>query len=173
MSVKQMALVWEHEFPHNKQSIMLALTDHANDQGQNIFPSVARIAWKTGYSKRQVSRIIRSLTEDKVLVKVRFSSQHRPNEYRVNWKKTKRKAEFITKARADKMSTLKKSESTSGNTRVDVSSSRVDTAESTKPSLEPSFNKPLNSSLKNKPQCICGAISCNCEDITPEMVSEF
>jgi len=134
MSVKQMALVWEHEFPHNKQSVMLALTDHANDLGEKMFPSVARLAWKTGYSSKQVSRIIKFLIDDKVLVKVRLHSRYRPNEYKVDWSRAVKKEDFISdKDREDKMSTL-------SDPRVDISNPRVDTTESTEPSLEPSFN---------------------------------
>jgi len=156
MSVRQMALVWEHEFSRSEQAIMLALTDHASDDGTRIFPSIARIAWKTDYSERQVKRIIKTLTKNEVLVLVCKASRHRPNEYRVDWTAAKPKDGFrgdITvspldgeESRGDTMTPLEKSGVTSGASRGDISRSRgdktgfrSDIAVSPEPSVKPSF----------------------------------
>ena len=40
------------------------------------------------------------------------------------------------------------------------------------PSIKEKRNKPILED-KHKINCFCGAISCNCENITPEMVSDF
>ncbi len=61
MSIKLMSQVWERQMSHAQQSVLLALVDHANDDGTRIHPSYGRIAWKTGYSRRQVKRIIADL----------------------------------------------------------------------------------------------------------------
>lgn len=121
MSVKQIAKVWEHEFPHNQQSVMLALADHADHDGKNIYPSIARTAWKTGYSARHVQRIIKELCKSGVLVLVRDATPRRPNEYKFDWSKAKEKAEF----RGDNLS--------GGDTHV--------TPGVTPMSQEPSFNR--------------------------------
>ena len=56
-----MAAVWELDLPQNEKLILLALADHADDQGLNCRPSVGRLAWKSGYSVRQTQAILQSL----------------------------------------------------------------------------------------------------------------
>jgi hypothetical protein len=94
MSIKQMSKVWEHEFQPNEQLVMLALADFADDEGGGIFPSVKRVAWKTGYSKRNTQRIISELRERGVLVEVRQSGRRRATEYRIEWSVATPKASF-------------------------------------------------------------------------------
>ena len=61
--------VWELDLDHRQKFVLLALADHADHNGGSVRPSVALIAWKTGYSKRQVQRIIRDLEEAGILVR--------------------------------------------------------------------------------------------------------
>ena len=67
MSVKIMSQVWELDLPHNAQSIFLALADHADDDGY-CYPSVGRLAWKTGYGVRQVQRTLKELRDNKLAI---------------------------------------------------------------------------------------------------------
>lgn len=67
MSVQAMARVWELDLPHSERLVLLALADHADHVGDNIYPSIGLIAWKTGYSSRQVQRIIKSLVDMEIL----------------------------------------------------------------------------------------------------------
>ena len=67
MSVKLMTQVWELDLPHNAQSIFLALADHADDDGY-CYPSVGRLAWKTGYGVRQVQRTLKDLRDQKLAI---------------------------------------------------------------------------------------------------------
>ena len=62
MSIRIMTQVWELDLPHNTQSILLALADHADDDGF-CYPSVGRLAWKTGYGVRQVQRTLKELRD--------------------------------------------------------------------------------------------------------------
>ena len=96
MSVEQMALVWKYDFGHAEQSIMLALADHAHDDGTEIRPSVARLAWKTGYEERQVQRILKHLRDDlKILVMTEEGGgRGKPNVYRFDWSKGVKKSPF-------------------------------------------------------------------------------
>lgn len=71
MSVKIMGEVWELDLKPAQQIVLLALADHADHNGDRVFPSVALIAWKTNYTRRQVQRIMRELEACKVLVPVR------------------------------------------------------------------------------------------------------
>ena len=68
MSVKIMGLVWEANLPHDEKFVLLAYADHADHQGRHIFPSVGLVAWKTGYSPRQIQRITRDLQKRLILV---------------------------------------------------------------------------------------------------------
>ncbi len=84
MSIRLMARVWERCLSHAQQSILLALSDHAGDDGSHVYPSLAHIAWKTGYSARQVKRVIADLRRMGVLEVVAPARRGRPVEYRVH-----------------------------------------------------------------------------------------
>lgn len=53
--------VWELRLPRNQKNVLLALADHADHNGENAFPGVELLAWKTDYSERQVQAILREL----------------------------------------------------------------------------------------------------------------
>jgi len=63
-----MGLVWDLDLPSNEKFILLAYADHADHEGRNIYPAVATIARKTGYSERSVQSLTRSLQERGLLV---------------------------------------------------------------------------------------------------------
>lgn len=85
MSVKQMALVWDLELEHSKKYVLLAYADHADDDGDNVYPSLGRMAHKTGYSRDQIRRISRHLVNDglMVLVTPADAAARRPARYRL------------------------------------------------------------------------------------------
>lgn len=64
MSVEQMGEVWKLDLAPNKRLVLLAYADHADDDGDNVYPSLGRVAHKTGYSRDQVRRISKELAED-------------------------------------------------------------------------------------------------------------
>jgi hypothetical protein len=99
MSIKLMALVWEYQFTRPEQSIMLALADHAQDDGTQVYPSVARIAWKTDYSERQVQRIMRDLEAKGILTAVKHIGGGRGHatEYCIHIEKGVKKSPFVKK----------------------------------------------------------------------------
>ncbi len=137
MSVRQMSLVYQHEFPHNKQSIMMSLADHANDEGKMIFPSVALTAWKTGYSSRQVQRIMQELINDGVLSLVKGSGFHRANEYEFDWLKAKLKTPF--KRKGDNLTPITDEGVTFDALKGDKFNKVGDIAMSSESSVKPSF----------------------------------
>lgn len=106
MSVLLMAQVWQLDLGHPEQSVLLALADHADDDGRDVYPSLAYVAWKTGYSERQVRRVVGALRDSGVLELVQEASQHRANEYRIVIAAASKKPAFDPKARADNMSAL-------------------------------------------------------------------
>lgn len=69
MSVKAMAIVWEADLPRAEKFILLAMADHADHNGENIYPALSTIARKTGYSYRQVVEIVNHLRKQKILIK--------------------------------------------------------------------------------------------------------
>ena len=99
MSAKIMGKVWDLDLPHNKLIVLLAMADHADHLGNNIFPSQGLIAWKTGYSVKQVRRIIQDLVKDQILVIV-SRGKGLVTKYNIDLTKGKLKAEYTP----DKMS---------------------------------------------------------------------
>ena len=62
MSVKVMGIIWDH-FPlgGGERLTALCLADHADHEGGNIYPSVARIAAKTVQSERTIQRHLQGM----------------------------------------------------------------------------------------------------------------
>jgi hypothetical protein len=63
-----MGEVWDLDLPFNKAWVLMALADHADHSGCNIYPSVGLVAYKTGYDVRSVRRIIADLRDDGILL---------------------------------------------------------------------------------------------------------
>ena len=85
---------------------MLTLADSAHEDGTHIYPSIALISWKTGYSRRQTQRIMRRLEASGVLVRVQEASQHKATLYRFDWSKATPKPPFETPPRGDNLTPL-------------------------------------------------------------------
>ena len=85
MSIRQILQVWEHEFSHPHQAVMLALADHACEDGTGIRPSINRIVWKTEYSERSVQNILSQLRQLGILVITVPATYNTPNEYKFDW----------------------------------------------------------------------------------------
>lgn len=56
MSVRMMSKVWELDLPQPLKLLALALADIADDEGDNVYPSKAYIAWKVGAHPKTVQR---------------------------------------------------------------------------------------------------------------------
>jgi hypothetical protein len=63
MSVKVMGMIWDFPLPSSEKLILLAYADHADHDGNNIWPSIGLVARKTGLSRRTVQRITKKLQE--------------------------------------------------------------------------------------------------------------
>ena len=99
MSVRVMSGVWEVDLDHGAQGLLLALADHADDDGRRCYPSVPYLAWKTGYSDSQVRRIMKQLRESGLIVPVANENGGRGNpvEYVIYLEKGSKKPPFIPK----------------------------------------------------------------------------
>lgn len=82
MSVRKMAEVWELDLPQNEKFVLLAFADFADDEGR-CYPSMRRIAWKTGYHERHIKRIMVGLRDRGLLEVMRPASPTFPAIYRV------------------------------------------------------------------------------------------
>jgi hypothetical protein len=98
MSAKVMGAVWDADLPRDQKFILLAYADHAEHDGSNIYPSVPKIAWKTGYSERQVQRITKELIDAKIMVKM-GDSHLGTHLYRINLKALPQREEFVSQRR--------------------------------------------------------------------------
>ncbi len=151
MSIKLMSQVWDKEFTHSEQSILLAMADYAGDDGRNCYPSYDRIAWKTGYSERQVQRIIKDMVAKGILVIVKAPTQHQSTQYWIRLEKAENKPAFrvdtvsiVDESRVDTMSTLESRVDICDNPGWTSAKSRVDMV-----SPDPLVNHHLEPSVKD------------------------
>jgi DNA-binding MarR family transcriptional regulator len=86
VSAKLTGQVWELDLPNKLQSVLLALADNAHDDGTNCYPGVDYLAWKTGYDRRSVQRLLRQLEERGLIVPVinAEGGRGRELEYRID-----------------------------------------------------------------------------------------
>lgn len=88
MSVKVTTWVWEQDLPPNMKIVLLAVADHADDDGGNSYPSHDTLAKKTGFSTRQVKRVLDSLAQSGYIEVGKAHIPHRradrqPNMYTI------------------------------------------------------------------------------------------
>lgn len=128
----------EVEVTRPQQIILLAMAEHANDDGTRCYPSIDRIAWKTGYKVRAVEDILRGLRQEKIIEMVAPAAAQKPTEYRICLDKAKQKMPFS--AWRFKHGKHRNKERGAENAPVQ---SRVKSARETapEPSTEPSLNK--------------------------------
>ena len=154
-----MGKTWELDLPANKMLVLLAMGDHADHNGDNVYPGMALIAYKTGYSERQVKRIVAQLVKDGILVEHKGRSTLGTKMYSIDVDAGTHKPPYESAKRSDKMSHSqsdkmslheKTDEVTNGAKRSDISTptesdipaKESDMAVSPNPSLEPSKDNP-------------------------------
>lgn len=87
-----MGQVWELDLPQRDLIVLLALADHADHFGGNVYPSLGLIAWKVGVSERTVQRSVSKLVKLGIL-----ESQPRPGKttvYRLQLENCPRKQPY-------------------------------------------------------------------------------
>lgn len=78
-----MSAVWELDLPREQKFVLMAIADHANDDGY-AWPSASRLAWKCGYKqRRQVMAIVQRLIELGLLLPIEPAAGRRPPSYLV------------------------------------------------------------------------------------------
>ncbi len=93
MSVSLMSATFKAKFPDvdvdgrnvaqsTMKIVLLAMADHANDEGRSIYPSVGRLSRMTGLTDRSVQRAIDAL-EILGIIEASGWSEHHTKEYRI------------------------------------------------------------------------------------------
>ncbi|MGH3117196.1 MAG: helix-turn-helix domain-containing protein [Gaiellales bacterium] len=116
--------VYDLQLPHNLQSVLLALADHADHSGGNAYPSVALLAWKTGYTERNIQLLLRQLEGRAILVQQRAPGRHRPRTYRIVLSAGVRKAPFRRRGRGENISPISAPKDESHGRRGEISTAR-------------------------------------------------
>ena len=77
MSVRLMGLIFDSRtLSSTEKLIMLALADHANDEGKSIYPSQNRLSLKTGLARGTVNKHIQILIDKGYLNRVRYRQDY-------------------------------------------------------------------------------------------------
>lgn len=85
MSFMASATVLYADLPIYEKMVLGVLADHADDQGEGAWPSVARIALLSGrISERQVQRCLRRLENMGLISVAQEATRQRPTEYRLH-----------------------------------------------------------------------------------------
>lgn len=89
MSVKLMGIVFElnESITPLERLLLLALTDHADHDGDNVYPSVGLLCKKTGICERSVRDFLRSFRESGLLKVVKESTPTTPTRYSIDIEK--------------------------------------------------------------------------------------
>ena len=97
MSVKFMAAVWDLALTQSEAWVLMAYADHADHQGRNIKAGIELIAYKTGFSERQVQRITHKLAADKILVaQTPGNGRGKVAEWRIDLDAAPRKGDMVS-----------------------------------------------------------------------------
>ena len=86
VSVKVSQMVWHSRLPPHEKLTALAMADHADADGRNIRPGIARLAAMTGKDPRTVQRDVSALIKKNLLVPLTPRRGHggRPTHYELN-----------------------------------------------------------------------------------------
>lgn len=98
MSGRATGRVWGLNLPHSEVWVLMALADHADHDGGSIHPGIGLVAWKTGYSDRQVRRIMKSLVAKGILVPQEGRGPHGTYCYQIDWRKCPEKEAYDREA---------------------------------------------------------------------------
>lgn len=85
MSIKIMSIIFDLPLRPKHKLVMLCLSNYANDDGINVYPSLSTIQRKTSLSRPAVVTAIDDLKADEILsLESRGNVQRQSNRYRIN-----------------------------------------------------------------------------------------
>ncbi|MPY99978.1 MAG: hypothetical protein GEU97_18710 [Actinophytocola sp.] len=83
MSIKVMTWVWDHSPAVGTELLMLlAIADHASDNGRDAWPSIKTLARRTRLGERTVQRVLKRLADEGHLV-IHVGGGRRSNHYEI------------------------------------------------------------------------------------------
>jgi hypothetical protein len=135
-----MGAVWDADLPQNEKLILLAYADYAAHDGTGIYPSVGRMAWKTGYCERTVQRVTKELISHGILKSTGTHGKFGTNTYTLDVSALPQRPAYGQEKGGDKMSggdTV----SPGGRQNVTLGGDKMSPEPSCKPSVEPSSKK--------------------------------
>jgi DNA-binding MarR family transcriptional regulator len=65
-----MGSIFSLQLPKPERDVLLALADHARDDGSGARPGVGLLSWKVDLSPRQVKRLLRKLEERGLIIAI-------------------------------------------------------------------------------------------------------
>ena len=83
MSFELIRQVWLLDLSPTEQQVLMAMADYADDDGCNCFPSHRRLAWKTGYKERTISRMIEGFIASGIVKVLRLGTNKQPPRYQI------------------------------------------------------------------------------------------
>jgi hypothetical protein len=98
MSGKLMGQVYSLLLTRSERDVLLALADHADDDGRNARPGVGYMAWKTELSTRQVERCLLALRRKGIIARVGGGGNGKATEYLIDLSQAVRKTPYAPKA---------------------------------------------------------------------------
>ena len=159
MSIKYMTAVWDLPLKGNDKLVMLALADHANDDGE-CYPSWSKIQDKTGVSKGTLSYIIKVLEGIGLLShKKRFTNYGKKtsNLYTITLVNIDEKAYKKLSKEVRKKAPSSEVEPSKLSSEVELTdSSEVELTDSSE--VEPSTTEPLNITVISEPSTCAEAV---------------
>jgi hypothetical protein len=98
VSVRLRGLIFELQIPASLKLVLLAMADHARDDGTGCYPSVELLARKTSQSRRGVQKIMRRLEEAGLISPSRVSrgGPRRSTEYKITLANSERGSLFAS-----------------------------------------------------------------------------
>lgn len=94
MSIEYLAYAWKIKFSTELRIVYMAMADHADQEGKNIFPAIAQLAWKTDMNVRTLQRNIRKLEATGLLVRDRKGNGRTTNMWHIDISKAEMKEPF-------------------------------------------------------------------------------
>lgn len=84
MSARLMGAAFYVRIPTSEKFLLLALCDHANDDGHHIWPGQARLSVKVDLTPRRIRQLMVSLKDRGLVERLRGSAPGRGSEYRID-----------------------------------------------------------------------------------------
>lgn len=85
MSVRVMSDVFSADLGSlTDKLVLLALADHAADDGSSVYPSLARLSWKCDLTERAVRKVLRRLEQRRLIHTVEKATHHSTTRYQLD-----------------------------------------------------------------------------------------